>query len=365
MKFTAEKTELLNALSRCLSVADGKSTMPVLANVCLEATEDGLHVSATDIMRSITVSVPGVIDALGALCLPARDLYDRVKLLPDGSIALSTEGTKATLKTIGSTRRFTMHGIPSDEFPSIPEPSGSDAALTSTTTALGNLLAYVHHAISTDPSRLAMNSLLLESCAHGDIRMVATDGHRLSTVVSGGDPRGQQWLIPLTAVNDLRRLFDKEQAVTLKQDRGTLFAELQGLTFSTKLVDGIFPPWQQIVPTSFERTVTVERAALINALRAVSVSSGMKTGSVRFTFKKGALVLDAESPYAGDSFDEVPCDYEGLLVTLGFNSKYMLDALGAIPAEQVTISSNAELDPTVVRAVESEKFLAVVMPLKV
>lgn len=366
MKFTANKSELLTALSYCLSVADPRSTMPALANVHLEANAQGLQVSATDIARSINVNVRAKIDDAGSLCLPARDLYDRVKLLPDGEIALSTEGTKATLKTVGSARRFTMHGIPSEEFPSIPEPKRLDAKLETSTHKLAALFGHVHHAVSTDASRVQLNSLMFEADDSG-MRLVGTDGHRLSAVLNGDEPKAIPWLVPLAAVNDLRKLFDtkNDQSVTLRQEGPTLFVELPEFTFSTKLVDSQFPPWRQIVPSSSERTVTIDREALINALRAVAVSSGLKTGAVKFTFRKGALMLQAESPESGDGFDEVPTDYDGKTAEVGFNAKYMLDALGAISAPQVTISTSAALDPAVIRAADSESFMAVVMPLRV
>jgi len=144
-----------------------------------------------------------------------------------------------------------------------------------------------------------------------------------------------------------------------------LFVELPEFTFSTKLIDAQFPPWRQIVPSASERSVTVDREALINSLRAVAVSSGLKTGAVKFTFRKGTLLLQAESPETGDGFDEIATDYQGETAEVGFNAKYMLDALGAISSPQITLSTSNELDPAVVRAADSDSFLAVVMPLRV
>lgn len=366
MKFTVEKADILAALARCSSIADARSAMPCLANVLLEGNTGTLTVSATDINRSLAFHLNANVDDRGAICLPARDLYERIKLLADGKIAISTEGTQATLRTVGNTRRFTLHGLSAAEFPSIAAPSGTDGTLESSTVKLAALIGTVHHAISTDESRLHLNSLLLESDTNG-IRLVSTDGHRLSTVLNGGEPRGRKWLIPLAAVNDLRRLFDakNDQPVTLRQDRGSLFVELSNFVFSTKLVDAQFPPWEQVVPKSAKRTVTVDRVALAEALRAVAVSSSSRTGGVKFTFKKGALTLQAESHDTGEGFDEIASDYDGAPVVLGFNSKYFLDALNVIDTDQVTISTSDELDPAVIRAVGIEDFLEVVMPMRV
>lgn len=370
MKFTADKSELLTALSRCLSVADQRSPDPRLVNVYLQAFKkthgpEILHIEATDIMRSVASRVSASVDDDGSICLPAKDLYDRVKLLPEGTIAVSTEGTKATIKTVGNSRRFTMHGIPGDEFPSVPEPpTVSDGAIKIASAELARLFGRVHHAISTDTSRLALSSMLLEAGDAG-VRVVGMDGHRLCVAVNASDPKGQPWLIPIAAVSDLRRLFDSDAPVVVSQHKGTLFVEFPDYTFSVKLTDTEFPPWRQVMPTNYARTVTVERAALTSALRAVSLSSGLKTGCVAFTFAAGILRLHAESPTAGDGFDEIASDYKGETIHVGFNSKYMLDALAAIDAEQITISTNGELDPALVRAADRDDLLAIVMPLRV
>jgi DNA polymerase-3 subunit beta len=372
MKFTIDKSAFADALSRCVQIADPKSPMPMLQNVYLSATVTGLLVAATDLHRAIAVQIDGAkVDQPGALCLSARDLFDRVKQLPEGKVAFGAESNRVTLKTVGSSRRFTMSGFPGEEFPSIPSPGGYEEKLDIQSDTLASLIGAVHHSISTDLSRLIYSAMLLEFDAHG-ARAVSMDGHCLTTLLTGSDPSGSQagrlptrWLIPLPAVNDIRKLVTVKDpvSVTLVQDRDTLFLKLGNFTYSAKLVAADFPTWQHGVPKQFERTVTVDRLALINELRAVSVSSSVLTGAVNFTFKKGTLVLESASSSAGEGFDEVPTDYDGETGSVSLSAAYALAALSAVTSDQITISSSSPKDAPVIRAAGSDDFLALVMPL--
>ncbi len=359
MKFTVDKSALVDALSRCVQIADPKSPMPMLQNVYLECGP-ALMVAATDIMRSVIVDIPEAkSDEQGQLCLNARDLYDRVKQLPDGKISLVADGTKATLKTVGHSRKFTMHGIPALEFPSLPEIRHTDAKLEIAATDLARLIASVHFSISTDVSRPILNAMLLEFTDSG-VRTVSTNGHCVSTALLGADPSGTRWLVPLVVVNDIRKLLAAGGAVVLTQDGETLFLKLGEVTYSAKLTPSEYPTWQHAIPV-LPRTVTVERQALLGALGAVSVASSVLNGGVQFTFRKGTLVLEAASSTAGEGFDEVLTDYDGPEGSVSLSSSYVLEALRATGADQITISSGGPKDAPVIRA--GDDYLAVIMPL--
>lgn len=378
MKFTIPKSDLLRALARCQSVADAKSTMPILANVYLEADggrlPGGLTVAATDLHRSVVTLANATVDNAGSLCLPARELFERIKVMPDGQLAFSVEGTKATIKAIGSSRRFVMHGIPGDEFPTLPQRSGSsESTLSASASTLVNLIAATMFSVSTDETRLHLNSLLIESDRKGTIRMVSTDGHRMSVIGGEPDAAHSPWLVPLAGVRDLKRLFEESQVkgapavqVELTEDKGTLFAKLPEFTFSVKLCDAAFPPWKQVRPDTTERQVEVNRSALVDALRAVSIAANDRTGGVTMTFRAGTLRLESESPDSGEGFDELECSYAGKEVRIGFNARYFLDALSAIITDSVSIETSGDLDPAMVRPVGGgSEYTAVVMPMRV
>ncbi len=368
MKITVDKSSFLDGLIRCAGVANLKSPMPALANVYIEANKaspTGLFVAATDIMRAIVVDVDGVkVDAEGTICLQAREIVERIKQLPPGRVAFSVEASKATMKTVGTTRRFTMTGIPGHEFPSIPTVEGHDAVLEIKSEKLLQLINSVHFSISTDTSRPVYAAMLLEFDKHGQ-RVVSTDGHRITTLRAGCEPNENRWVIPLEAVTDLRKLLsnaESEDAV-LTQDQHTLFVKLDNFVYSTKLVDAQYMPWQHAVPQIYEKTVTVERGVLIESLRAVSVSSSVLNGAVKFTFKKGALTLEAVSATNGEGFDELQTDDTGDTSEVTMTASYVLDALQAIASEQVTISSSGPRSAPVIRPVGSEDFMALILPI--
>jgi DNA polymerase-3 subunit beta len=312
----------------------------------------------------------------GTIAVPAKDLLERVKAMPDGPVQISTkDAAQATIKAVGNPRRYTLHGIPGAEFPKLPQPEPGSASLSLPTELLALLIGRTHFSISTDETRPHVNSALFE-WAGDRVRMVTTDGHRLSKMeaTAVGTEATATMLIPLKAIGELRRLADEgladksEASVTITQSGPNAFFGVAGMTFSVKLVDAQFPPYQQVIPSLSERSLRAPRLALADALRAISLAASDRTGGVKLSTVNGTLRITSESPESGNGFDEIPVDYTGPEVTIGFNAKYFLDVLSAISDEEVVIGISGELDPAVVRpAAESDQqsYIAVVMPMRI
>lgn len=379
MHVVVSKKDLLRVLGRCQGVADKKSTMPVLGNVLLEVTSTAeLRLAATDLFVSVSGKIPAKVENGGSVALGARELFERVRMMPEGQIALQVTGTQAVIRAVGSARRFTLHGVPGEEFPSLPAPDAKAQMATLDVVTLASLIAATHFSISTDETRLHLNSALFE-WDNDRVRMVTTDGHRLSKleVVVKGKHESATMLIPLKGVQELRRLCEEALAegkeadaseIKMVQSGPNAFFELAGFSFSVKLVDAQFPPYQQVIPEQSERSVRAQRAALADALRAVSVAASDRTGGVKLTLGGGKIRFESESPDSGEGFDEVPADYQGPEVTVGFNARYFLDVLGAITDEEVTLGISGELDPAVIKpAGESanRNYQAVIMPMRI
>ena len=383
MHVVVAKRDLLRVLSRCQGVADKKSTMPVLGNVLLEvAGPDELRIAATDLYLAVHGRVRAQVDKGGSIAVGARDLFERVKMMPEGQIAIATtEGSATTIRAVGASRRYTLHGIPGDEFPQLPELDASETMLSLPVDSLSQLIASSYFSISTDETRLHLNSALFEW--DGDrVRMVTTDGHRLSKMELRvpGKTASASMLIPLKGVLELKRLCDEAKSDAGKEgspDASTLelcqsgpnaFFRLAGFSFSVKLVDAQFPPYQQVIPESTERAVRAPRLPFSDALRAVSLAASDRTGGVKLSVAAGKMRIESESPEAGEGFDEIQVDYDGPAVTIGFNAKYFLDVLGAMDEEEVVIGISGELDPAVIKpATESTErsYLAVIMPMRI
>jgi DNA polymerase-3 subunit beta len=377
MQVAVAKKDLLRVVARCQGVADQKSTMPVLGHVLLDVNGPGsLRLAATDLNLAVTGQINAEVQKGGSIAVGARDLFERVKMMPEGLLTIATnEGSGATIRAATSARRYTLHGIPGDEFPSIPEPEAGAATFSLGVDALATLIARTHFSISTDDTRLHLNSALFEWDGNR-VRMVTTDGHRLSKmeVTVSGKQASATMLISLKGIQELRRLADEARAeskgddglaIELIQSGANAFFRLPGLQFSVKLVDAQFPPYQQVIPRNVERTVVAPRASLTDALRAVSIAASDRTGGVKLTLSKGTMRFTSESPDSGEGFDEVPVDYDGNDVTIGFNARYFLDVLGGLDEERIEIGIGGELDPVVVRPHGSEDYLAVIMPMRI
>ncbi|HEX3597265.1 MAG TPA: DNA polymerase III subunit beta [Polyangiaceae bacterium] len=379
MQVAVAKKDLLRVVARCQGVADKKSTMPVLGNVLLDVNGPGsLRLAATDLNLAVTGQINAEVQKGGSIAVGARDLFERVKMMPEGLLTIATnEGSGATIRAASSARRYTLHGIPGDEFPSIPEPEAGAPTFSLGVDALASLIARTHFSISTDDTRLHLNSALFEWDGNR-VRMVTTDGHRLSKmeVTVAGKQASATMLISLKGIQELRRLADEARAETkgdaadglaieLIQSGANAFFRLPGLQFSVKLVDAQFPPYQQVIPRNVERTVVAPRASLTDALRAVSIAASDRTGGVKLTLARGTMRFTSESPDSGEGFDEVAVDYDGADVTIGFNARYFLDVLGGLDEERVEIGIGGELDPVVVRPHGSEDYLAVIMPMRI
>ncbi len=387
MELTVAKKDLLKLTSRMQGVAERKSTMPVLSNVLL--TVDGpnaLRLAATDLYLAISGRIPAEVSKGGSVAVPAKDLLERVKMMPDGPIQIaSQDNATTTLKASGSARRYTLRGMPGDDFPPLPVPAEGAPTLALEVSVLAELIAKTHFSISTDETRAHLNSALFEW--DGDVvRMVTTDGHRLSKmeVKVEGRQASATMLIPLKAIQELRRLCDEilgepgakdgKPQLSITQSGSNAFFVVPpqggasgggGTSFSVKLVDAQFPPYAQVIPASSDKKVRVPRAPFADALRAVSIAASERTGGVKLGIAGGTMRITSESPESGDGFDEVPVEYGGANITIGFNAKYFLDVLGALDEDEVALSLSGELDPAVVRPASEKSFLAVVMPMRI
>jgi DNA polymerase-3 subunit beta len=302
-------------------------------------------------------------------------------MMPEGAIHLSTQdNASTTIKAAGSARRYTLRGMPGEDFPPIPGPAEGSPSLAIDVEVLQELVAKTHFSISTDETRAHLNSALFEW--DGDVvRMVTTDGHRLSKmeVKVSGRQASATMLIPLKAIQELRRLCDDMGAeakdgskegtakpqLQITQSGASAFFQGGGMTFAVRLVDAQFPPYGQVIPQQSEKLVRVPRAPLAEAMRAVSVAASERTGGVKLSLTKGTLRITTESPESGEGFDEVPIEYAGADMTIGFNARYFLDVLAALDEDDVELGFGGELDPAVVKPVGPRQFLAVVMPMRI
>jgi DNA polymerase III subunit beta len=378
MEVTVPKKELLRLVTRMQSVAERKSTMPILSSVLLttEGT-NSVRLSATDLYLGLVGKVSGEVTKQGTVAVPAKDLFERIKMMPEGPIQISSPDASATtLKAKGSARRYTLRGMPGGDFPPLQVPQEGAPTLSLDVGVLRELIEKTYFSISTDETRAHLNSALLEWDGN-IVRMVTTDGHRLSKmeIMLSDKHASDAMLIPQKAILELRGLCDeiaqevgKDAQIRITQSGSSAFFQAGNLLFSVKLVDAKFPPYAQVIPQNQDKVVKAPRLDLANALKAVSVAANERTGGVRLAVNPGVIRITSESPDTGDGFDELVVDYQGGPITIGFNAKYFLDVLAALTDEEVALSLSGDLDPAVLRSAspkEGRDFLAVVMPMRI
>lgn len=377
MELSIARKDLLRFASRMLGVTERKSTMPMASNVLLHATGGQLRFAATDLNISIMGRVQADIVREGSVAVAAKDLVERIRMMPEGPVLLaSQDNAMVTLRSHAGARRYTVRGIRGEDFPKLPEPAEGSPSLTLDVASLKELIDKTHFSISPEETRAHLNSALFEW--DGDtVRMVTTDGHRLSKLdlPSSGRQAKATMIIPQKGIMELRKLCEDvlsegrdaaSSLVQMTQSGPTAFFQGSGVLLGIKLVDATFPPYNQVIPQSSDRVARAPRQKLAEALRAVSVAASDKTGGVKLSFFPETLRISTESPDAGEAFDEVPLEYAGPPVTMGFNAKYFLDVLGALQDEEdILLQFTRELDPTVIRPASDKRYLAVIMPMRI
>src|SRR5258708_4498440 len=267
MELTVPKKDLLKLIARMQGVAERKSTMPVLSNVLLAVDgPNALRVAATDLYLAMSGSVEAQVTKGGSVAVPAKDLLERVKMMPEGPIVVAAQdNATTTLKASGSARRYTLRGMPGDDFPPLPAPAEGSPRLALEVDVLGQLIAKTHYSISTDETRAHLNSALFEW--EGDlVGMVTPDGHRLSKmeVKVTGRQASATMLIPLKAIQELRRVCDDavseakdakdKPQIQITQSGASAFFQAShdhgGVTFSVNLVHPQLPPPPRLMPSS-------------------------------------------------------------------------------------------------------------------
>ena len=377
MELTIEKQQFLRGLARTHGVADRKSSMHILSNVWVSAEgPDRLRLSATDLYLGVTAVVPASIKKGGTIAVAARTLFDIVKNLPDGEVRWTLGDSHAVELRCGKVR-YRIPAMPGEDFPPLPNPGDADFAHLEAA-VLAELISLTQYSMSHDDTRPHLAGTLFE----GDgkvVRMVTTDGHRLSKAehkAGKGSMMNFSMLVPHKGISELKRLLDDVKAGKGKADEpttigiatagGNAFFLRDDLCLSVKLADENFPPYSKVIPSKQSRTVIAARGPLVEALRRISLVANDKSGGVQLIIEPGLLRIQSQNPEVGEGSEEVDVDYAGDELRIGFNARYLLDALSAMPHDEVAIELSGERDPGVIKpAGDDAGFVGVIMPMRI
>lgn len=372
MKLSIAKGELQKGLGRIQAIVEKRNSMPILANVMLEASDADtgyLQISATDLEVGIRSRQAATVEKPGGLTVAAKTLFEIVRELPEEEVHLeSTSNSFLSLRCDRS--QFRLAGTSPEEYPTLPEFS-PDQTVTVPSTILANMVERTMYAASTDETRYNLNGVYLEVQPDtGQLRLVATDGHRLAMMESEvpGDLSALQSgvIIPRKGLAELKRLLDEDMVAEVE----LAFAGNSGLarggevTLVMRLIEGEFPNYQQVIPQESNVHVIVDSDRLARALRRVVLLSSQRSRAVKLELNEGKITVSSNNPDLGDASDDMDNDYDGETMSIGFNARYMLDALAAMQVKEIRLSLNNDLSPAKVRPTNEDGAVAVVMPMR-
>jgi len=364
MKLTAAREDLLAPLQSVIGVVERRQTMPVLANVLLSARDGKLSLTGTDLEVELVASGEADVQQGGDITVPGRKLLDIFRSLPEKvKVTLSSEGERVSVRAGRS--RFTLSSLPAAEFPLVEE-INAQQTLSIPQGEFRRLIDKTHFSMAQQDVRYYLNGLLLETDG-SSLRAVATDGHRLALcemTLQEKARTNQQVIVPRKGVVELQRILGTEGTIELAIGTNHVRAQIGTIRFTSKLIDGRFPEYGRVIPSSPARRVEADRELLRQSLQRTAILSNEKYRGIRLTARPDLLTLQAHNPEQEEAEDQVEVNYQGEEVEIGFNVNYLLDALGAIESDKVEIGLTDSNSSCLIRAPGVSHTRYVVMPMR-
>ncbi len=372
MNIKIERSALLRILSHVQSVVERRGTIPILSNVKLETSAEGLYLTATDMDIAVEDKVEADAVEFGATTVPAHTFYDIVRKLPDGSMVELKKAADAEKLTIrcGSSR-FVLATLPVEDFPVMDE--GEMTHNFSMKSAdLVTLIEKTRFAVSTDETRYYLNGIYLHAAEIENthvMRAVATDGHRLARIempIPEGAAGMPAVIIPRKTIGELRKLIEEGvEVVEISLSDTKIRFKCGHATLVSKLIEGTFPDYERVIPTNNDKILEIACQPFIDAVDRVSVISAEKSRGVKFTLQPGRLTISASSPEHGTATEEMEVTYSADPMESGYNSKYLLDMMAQIEGDTVQFLLADATSPALVRDPGDVGALYVIMPMRV
>ncbi len=375
MKLTIQRQELLTALQRVQGVVEKRNTMPILANILLEAKSEGLDILATDLELAMRGLYKANVEEPGSVTFSARKLFEILKEIREPEVELTVaENSWVTIKAGRS--EFRVVGLPSQDYPSLPAVE-RDGMIPLPSAGLLDLIRRTIFAVGDNDTRYVLNGILVsvisENAKKATLRLVGTDGHRLAmaeeevNVDQTSLPSTEtKVIIPKKAATEIKRLLEEDDNEPMVGfTKNMLIFRKSGLLMTSRVMEGAYPNYQQVIPKESSQKIKVPRAELEGALRRVSLLSRDKSYAIKLSFTQDRIHLSSSNPDLGEANEEISAQHGGDNFEAGFNARYLLDVLSAIDGEFLTMQMETPLSPCLIQEHENPKFKAVVMPVKV
>lgn len=369
MELAIRKTDLLRELQLLQGIVERKNTIPILANVLMEADGESVQLLATDLEVGLRSKCPASVTKGGALTLPAKKLYEIVRALPETEVRIKSDASG--VKVAADRFESRMQTLPREDFPTLPDPGG-DAVATLERSALREMVSKTQFAITGEDTRYFLNGALFVLKAN-QLTLVATDGHRLALVTverDGGEAASDEVraILPKKTLLELGRLLGEgEEPVRYERGENHLFFDIGGRMLISRMIDGQFPAYERVIPKSNDKMIEFDRDRLSSALKRVALLSNERSRAVKFGISAGKVQIASSSPELGEAQEELPVDYDGSPVEICFNAQYVLDFLGVVETEGTTLEFKDEMSQAVMRPLGAEgyDYTYVIMPMRI
>jgi DNA polymerase-3 subunit beta len=367
MRFTISREKLQEGLTAVTATIPAKTTLPVLANILVETTERGIRLSGTDLDIAVSTEVAADVETNGAITIPAKKLSEIARELPPSPVKVAAAGEQRVTLDCGRSH-FKILGLPKDEFPSFPAVRFNESWRVRSG-ELQKLISHTSFAVSTEESRPILNGVLWELRPEM-MRMVATNGHRLAKMelpIKTAAAPSSDLIVPPKALEQVRRLFPEDEELEIARGENHLGFRSPFTSVFTRLIEGPYPPYDQVIPRDNNRIAVADRTALMSALRRMSVIASDQTHRIRLSFNAALVRFSVQTPDLGEATDELPIRFTGDPLDIGFNANYLLEILRYIPTEEVKLTFKA---PERAATLEPEgwsdqaSYLCLVMPLR-
>jgi len=372
MKVSIERAALLKAVGQAQSVVERRNTIPILANVLIEAEGSGVSLRATDLDIEVVDRAPATVERPGATTVSAVTLHEIVRKLPDGALVqLSDDGASGRLTVQAGRSTFHLATLPKEDFPVM---AASEYASNFSVPApvLRRLFDKSKFAISTEETRYYLNGVYMH-VARGDsgpvLRCVATDGHRLARI-DADLPAGAEGMpgviVPRKTVGELRKLLEDDDAtIAVSVSETKVRFATPTITLTSKVIDGTFPDYSRVIPASNPRRLEVDAAEFARAVDRVATVSSERSRAVKLRLDEDRLVLSVNAPDTGAAEEELAVAYSDEVLEIGFNAKYLLEIASQVDRENAVFLFNSSGDPTLMREGNDTSAVYVVMPMRV
>ena len=375
MKLRMGRVELLMGLQRVQGVVEKRNTMPILSNILIEAKQEGVEIVATDLEIGMRGHYKATVEKAGGVTVSARKLYEIIKELAVGEIEITSGDNNWTTIQAGKSQ-FKIVGLPSTDYPALPTIE-REGLIPLAGAGFLELIRKTLFAAGDNDARYILNGLLVTLISTETktiLRLVGTDGHRLAVAEqevgkagAKGVPQEIKAIIPKKAAQEMQRLLEEggEGEPLIGFTKNLMIFRKSGLLLTSRLMEGNYPNYQQVIPKESDRKIGVNRSELVSALRRVSVLSRDKASAVKVSFVSGQMTLFSSNPDFGEATEELAARYEGEALNTGFNARYLLDVLGVMDGETISLQMDNPLSPCLIQESDSPGFKCVVMPIKV